>query len=216
MRSMTAGSVRYYAAALSAGHVVIDDTETRLPLRHGHHRYTIQANDGSCRTLSVPLEGTTNAMPVALRDVVISNHGRWRAEHWGALYSAYGRSPFFDYIAPELHRLLVEGKQHYLLELNNDLQQLVCEFVDLPVRWTMRSLFDSEGEPVADLRRCTAGKHGDTLPVHDVAYHQVWQERAGGFTAGLSILDLVFNTGREAIITLSDMTQDINTTNNNS
>ena len=123
-------------------------------------RYTIQANDGSCRTLSVPLEGATNAMPVALRDVVISNHGRWCAEHWGALYSAYGRSPFFDYIAPELHRLLVEGKQHYLLELNNDLQQLVCEFADLPVRWTMLSR--CEGEPVADLRRCTAGITGDS------------------------------------------------------
>lgn len=206
MCGMTAGSVRYYATALASGHVIIDDTETRLPLRHGHHRYEIQDNDGHRRVLSVPLQGSTNAMPVPLRDVLIAGHGRWRGEHWGALYTAYGRSPFFDYIAPELHHIIVDGNQRYLIDFNNALQDLICEFADLDLTWSMLSA--SGNVASADYRGNTASKHGDTLPVTDVPYHQVWQERAGGFCAGLSVLDLVFNTGREAVLTLMAMTSE--------
>ena len=38
MGSMAAGSVRCYAAMVAAQKVYVDRNETRLPLRHSHHR----------------------------------------------------------------------------------------------------------------------------------------------------------------------------------
>ncbi len=124
--SMCAGSVRCYAAMLKAGKVVIDATEQRLPLRHSHHRYIIDAPNGTVK-LTVPLEGSSNAMPVMMKDVNLSEHGNWRHLHWGALFSSYGKSPFFDFIAQDLRSIIVEGKQSRLLDLNMQLHNLIVD-----------------------------------------------------------------------------------------
>lgn len=198
--SMCAGSVRYYAACMEAGVVVVDTAEVRLPLRHSHHRYAIAGPNG-VQQLTVPLVGETNAMPVLMRDVRISEHAGWRRLHWGALFSAYGRTPYFDYIAPELETIIT-GNQRWLLDYNEQLQQLIVDFMDLPVEFVRASEVDIT--TATDLLGKIGGKKPDTLPIVNVPYYQVWQERHG-FVANLSILDLLMNTGREGIITLIKM-----------
>lgn len=202
MGSMCAGSVRCYAAMLASGHVLIDAGEVRLPLRHSHHRYAIVGPNG-VQQLTVHLVGSTNAMPVPMRDVLISEHAQWRHVHWGALYSAYGKSPYFDYIADDLHSIIF-GNQKSLLELNNQLQQLIIEFLDLPIQVTVGTISDDVLADACDLRGRIGGKRPDGLPIRDVPYYQLWSDRHG-FTPNLSILDLLMNCGREAIFTLQSM-----------
>ena len=59
MGSMCAASVRCYAAAIDAGTLLVDLDETRLPLRHSHHRYCVDGPNG-LQTLTVPLVGSSN------------------------------------------------------------------------------------------------------------------------------------------------------------
>ena len=150
--SMCAGSVRCYAAMLKAGKVVIDATEQRLPLRHSHHRYIIDAPNGTVK-LTVPLEGSSNAMPVMMKDVNLSEHGNWRHLHWGALFSSYGKSPFFDFIAQDLRSIIVDGKQSRLLDLNMQLHNLIVDFMDLPITTTVAT-FSAEAATTI-FRWCT-------------------------------------------------------------
>ena len=203
MGSMCAASVRCYAAALKAGTLLVDLDEARLPLRHSHHRYRIDGPNG-IQTLTVPLVGSTNNMATPLRDVLISEHGDWRRLHWGALYSAYGRSPYFDYVADDLSRV-IHGSQRYLHEFNSQLHELVVDFMDLPLE-TRQSGGDNLPEGVTDLRRRIAMKRPDTLPIGNVPYYQMWQAQ-GGFKPDLSILDLMMNYGREGILILAAMTR---------
>ena len=202
MGSMCAASVRCYAAALKAGTLLIDLDEKRLPLRHSHHRYRVDGPNG-VQTLTVPLVGSTNNMMTPLRDVLISEHGDWRRLHWGALYSAYGRSPYFDYVADDLSRV-IHGSQRYLHEFNAQLHQVVVDFMDLPII-TSYGVGNSAAENVTDLRGRIAMKKPDTLPIANVPYYQMWKE-ADGFRPDLSILDLMMNMGREGIFTLMAMT----------
>ena len=199
---MAVGSVRYYAAAVCAGKVLIDDGERHLPLRHSHHRYAICGPNG-VQQLTVPLVGETNAMPVAMRDVRISEHCKWRHLHWGALFSAYGRSPYFDYVAADLEPIIM-GNQKFLLDFNEQLQQLIIDFMDLPV--TFGHYVPDAADGILDLRGKICGKRPDTLPITDLRYYQVWEHRHG-FIPGLSILDLLMNAGREGILTLMAMTE---------
>lgn len=199
---MAAGSVRYYAACVQAGTVAIDAGETRLPLRHSHHRYAIAGPNG-LQQLTVPLVGDTNAMAVPMRDVRISEHASWRRIHWGALFSAYGRTPYFDYVAADLEPIIM-GKQQWLLDYNQQLQELIVDFMDLPVHFVNAS--DVDASMATDLRGRIGGKKPDSLPIATVPYYQVWQERHG-FIDGLSIIDLMMNMGREGIFTLLKMTQ---------
>ena len=205
MGSMCAASVRCYAAALKAGTLLVDLGERRLPLRHSHHRYRIDGPNG-LQTLTVPLVGSTNNMMTPLKDVLISEHGDWRRLHWGALFSAYGRSSYFDYVADDLSRV-IHGSQRYLHEFNMQLHEVIVEFMDLPL--TTRYLDESEplDGTVTDLRGRIAMKKPDTLTIDNVPYYQMWKNQAG-FKADLSILDLMMNLGREAVLTLLDMTRE--------
>lgn len=202
--SMCAGSVRCYAMMVRHRHVLIDAAETHLPLRHSHHRYTIAGPNGPV-TLTVPLAAATRAMSTPMAAVKISEHGDWRHRHWGALYSAYGRSPYFDFIAADLHRIIVEGRQELLLDLNMAIHHLIVDFMDLPVTTTVTT---TAGAAVAagacDLRGLIGGKKGDTLPITDVPYYQLWAHR-NGFVPRLSVLDLLMNEGREGLLKLVKM-----------
>ncbi len=213
MGSMCAGDVRCYAAMVKAGEVVIDATEHRLPLRHSHHRYLIDAPNGPVK-LTVPLLGSTNAMPVMMKDMLVSEHGNWRHLHWGALFSSYGKSPFFDFVADDLHRIIADGAQQSLLELNMELHNLIVEFMDLPiitkVATTEQQIDEVLKRGALDLRGKIGGKRGDKLPICNVPYYQMWSQRRGSFAPSLSIFDLLMNEGREGIFTLIKMTEDFN------
>ena len=208
MGSMCAASVRCYAVALKADTLLVDLCEKRLPLRHSHHRYRVDGPNG-IQTLTVPLVGSTNNMMTPLCDVLISEHGDWRRLHWGALYSAYGRSPYFDYVADDLSRI-INGSQRYLHEFNAQLHQLIVDFMDLPL--STRYLEDSGKQALedgmVDLRGRMGMKKPDVLPIANVPYYQMWQETQG-FRPDLSILDLMMNTGREGIFTLMEMAKPI-------
>ena len=202
MGSMCAASVRCYAAAVKAGTLLVDLDEKHLPLRHSHHRYRIDGPNG-LQTLTVPLVGSTNNMVTLLRDVLISEHGDWRRLHWGALYSAYGRSPYFDYVADDLSRV-IHGTQRYLHEFNGQMHQFIVDFMDLP----LETRYICKGETIApeayDLRGRIGMKKADNLPIANVPYYQMWTGDEG-FRADLSVLDLMMNLGREGIFTLMEM-----------
>ena len=201
---MCAATVRCYAAALRAGTLLVDFDETRLPLRHSHHRYRIDGPNG-LQTLTVPLVGSTNNMMTPLKDVLISEHGDWRRLHWGALFSAYGRSPYFDYVSDDLARV-IHGSQHYLHEFNRQMHEVIVDFMDLPleIRY-VEEVGEKELEGAQDLRGRIAMKNNDTLPIENVPYYQMWAGQEG-FRPNLSILDLMMNMGREGIFTLIEMT----------
>ncbi|MBQ9555304.1 MAG: WbqC family protein [Muribaculaceae bacterium] len=207
MGGMCAASVRCYAAALAAGTLMVDLDERRLPLRHSHHRYRIDGPNG-VQTLTVPLVGSTNNMMTPLRDVLISEHGDWRRLHWGALFSAYGRSPYFDYVADDLSRV-IHGGQRYLHEFNRGLHEVIVDFMDLPLATRYLAAGDDVGGPVEDLRGKMGMKKPDAMPIDDVPYYQMWTGQATGFCPGLSILDLMMNMGREGVITLLEMARSL-------
>lgn len=208
--SITAPSVRCFAAMLAAGKVLVDPEQRQLPLRHSHHRYAILGPNG-VQQLSIPLVGSTNAMPVPMRQVRISEHARWRHLHWGALYSAYGSTPYFHYIADDLQRLILDDSDPSLLNFNQRLTSLIIKFLDLPV--TIETMTSGNiSEDYCDLRNRLGTKRPDGLAIIDVPYHQLWADRHG-FQPDLSILDLLMNCGREAIFTLIGMAQNLNLSN---
>jgi len=203
MGSMCAASVRCYAAAVKTGSLLVDLDEKRLPLRHSHHRYSIDGPNG-IQTLTVPLVGSTNNMMAPLRDVLISEHGDWRRLHWGALFSAYGRSPYFDYVADDLARV-INGGQRYLYEFNRQMHEVIVDFMDLPLRTRyVHGAEEADSDGLLDLWGRIAMKKPDALPIKDISYYQMWSGQEG-FRPRLSILDLMMNMGREGVITLMAM-----------
>ncbi len=189
-----AGSVDYYAAMLHYGLVGIDAAE-HYDKRHKHlNRMDIVAANG-LQSLSVPLQKPNRDMRVA--DIALSEHGNWRHNHWGALYSAYGRTPFFDYFADDLKRIYDDCSINTVGKLNLALHSAVVDFLDLPIQAVVAYEKDAcEGFECADMRD---GVFSATMMVKP--YYQIWADKHG-FRQGMSILDMLFNVGREAIFYL--------------
>ncbi|MGN0214153.1 MAG: WbqC family protein [Muribaculaceae bacterium] len=195
------GSVQYYAAMLAAKQPIIHSSQQSITKLWGHNHCRICGPNG-VQQLVIPIEKDTYYANTPISDVVISEHGNWRHQHWGALFSSYGKSPFFDYVADDLERI-IHGNQHFLLDLNMQLHQLVVDFLDLPIECSLSPVIP---DGAADWRKCVGEKNPAKQIVHDEPYYQLWAERFG-FVPNLSIIDMLCNVGREAVFTLIDMTK---------
>lgn len=198
-----AGSVGYYAAMLHFGSVVVDASEHYAR----DHRYLNRMEISTVnrrQSLSLPLQKPHRDM--AVDSIVLSEHGNWRHNQWGALFSAYGRTPFFDYFADDLHALYVDVQCCSLYSFCRRLHEMIVDFLDLPITtdYVLSSDCSAISGQLHDLRDTKPFLAWESRHVRTVEYYQIWGDRIG-FQTQLSILDLLFNEGREAIFTLRRM-----------
>lgn len=186
--SRYAGSVGYYAAMLHYGSVAIDNTLCFNKKDKTLNRMDIVGTNG-VQSLTIPLVKPHASMTIDR--VQIAEHANWRHNHWGALFSAYGRTPFFEYFADDLRNIYFNTDITTIAAFNAALDAAIIDFLDLPIEILL--LERSEGK--VDLT-----KEKEAFQTNP-AYYQIWATKHG-FQPGMSILDLLFNEGREAIFTL--------------
>lgn len=80
------------------------------------NRVTISTPNGPLR-LSVPLYDARKKQPV--EDIRICYMHSWQRQHWTAIFSAYGKTPYFEYYADYI-RPIYEKQPTYLVDLNNE------------------------------------------------------------------------------------------------
>lgn len=153
------------------------------------------------QTLTIPVE-KSDGDKCLMRDIRISDHGNWRRLHWNALATAYGDSPFFDYYADDL-RPFYEQRFSFLLDFNMQMTAKLCELLDITPNISLSEEYVKDVESgVDDFREVIRPKHpmpdADFIPK---PYYQVYAQRHG-FIPNLSILDLLFNMGNEAVFYL--------------
>lgn len=164
------------------------------------------------QTLSIPVSCPQGSQlsKTPMRDVRISDHGNWRHIHWNTLCSAYGESPFFDYYQDDL-RPFFERKWTFLFDFNMEITIKMVELLDIRPKISLTTGFLSdtsmaenaiENSLVDDFRNIIRPKHpGLDSDFMARPYYQVYQQKHG-FLPNMSILDLLFNEGNEAILWL--------------
>lgn len=185
----------------------LNQSDCCLIERHDHfvkqtyrNRCVIATTSG-LQVLTVPIERYEGAH-CEMRDIRISDHGSWRHLHWNALQSAYGESPFFEFYADDL-RPFFERRWEFLFDFNTAITRKMCELLDVHPQIAFTEAYASaEEEGVTDFRDAIRPKH----PLPDDGfrlrrYYQVYEQKHG-FQPNLSILDLLFNEGPEAVLYL--------------
>ena len=192
------GPVQWYQALNKAEICFIDQHETfqKQTLRN---RCVIATANGR-QALTVPVKHGTSKL---IRDIRISDHGEWRHLHWNALLSAYGHSPFFEYYADDIHPFF-EKRWEFLFDFNLDIMHTMCQLLDIERTPTPGP---SPGDPTPGPSQ---GRGDNDYPTtlnaqpstfHFKPYYQVFAAKHG-FLENLSILDLLFNMGPEAVFYL--------------
>ncbi|MDD6888705.1 MAG: WbqC family protein [Bacteroidales bacterium] len=192
--------IGYYMALAQQQRVVVDTAMPFDKRAKAVHRYDIVDTQGRCQ-LTVPINRPHSGSPTdrpLWTDATVSRHGQWWRLHRTALESAYGRTPFFEYLIDRFDTVLCDpadpAAAPNVVELARRADALIRPLLllDTPVEW--RPLTTEEADAI-DLRRA------DFTLTAPQPYWQVRQSKLG-FQPNLSILDALFNLGPEAALLL--------------
>lgn len=189
-----------YAQLYAAEGLLVDADGTFV--KQTFRSRAIIATENGTQTLTIPIVHNNGQK---MRDVRISEHGNWRHLHWNALQSAYRKSPFFDYYADDFAHFY-EEKDGFLLDFNMRLHATICGLIGLerPIATLEESTMEWAKNNYSDLRPAAAPQEfAKNAPPAPPTYYQVFAQR-NGFIPNLSIIDLLFNMGPEALIVLRD------------
>ena len=195
------GSVDWYRQLVCAeGDIYIDAGENYVK-QTTRNRCEIATANGK-QTLSVPVSIPPSfrrgmGRGCSIREVLVSEHGNWRHQHWEALKSAYGMSPFFDYYQDDIRPFFDEevfraNDWQRLFDYNLAIMRKMLDLIGVKKEIKLTSL------PPTPQQGGRVFHVPVNVPVH---YYQTFQKRHG-FIPNLSILDLLFNEGPEAILYL--------------
>lgn len=169
------------------------DNYQKQTYRNRAHIYSAQGK----LALTVPVIYTQTNRQL-YKDIQIFNESNWQDLHWKSIQTSYNGSPFFEYYEDDLKHLF-EKQYDNLMAFNLDCFSAVleCLQLDIPIQYTdsfEKNLAEGiDYRPLVDNRKEIAQNFN--------TYVQVFDDKHG-FMDNLSILDLIFNEGPNAMLYL--------------
>jgi len=174
---------------------ILIEREEHFPKQTYRNRANIYSPEGIL-TLVVPVvKGSKTHTKV--KDVKISYDFDWQRLHWQSLGACYRRSAYFEYYEDDFARFYDRQKQvTYLFDYNEELLQLLLKFTKIKTEVGYTTEYHPEYTSIPDFRTSIHPKKETEL--QQKPYFQVFEDRQG-FLQNLSIVDLLFNQGPQAI-----------------
>jgi hypothetical protein len=186
--------IHYISIIFRSEKVLIEKEENYLKQTY-RNRCLILTSDGPS-ALSVPvMEGSSRKTPV--KEIKIDYSKRWQQVHMRALISSYRSSAFFEYYFEDFEKIIL-GKSEYLLDLNSLALSTILRIINIPTPVEFTEVFEKDTGQDYDLRYRISPKKDKPGTTPEKEYYQVFGNKFG-FIPGLSILDLIFNTGFDAV-----------------
>ena len=190
-------SIAQMAAMVQADEVVfeIDDNYQKQSYRSR----TYIAHSNGVLLLNIPIKHSKDGKKNKTKDVIIENDFPWQIQHWKSLESAYRTSPYFEYYEDDLKPLFLKPVNS-LLKFNMEVFDFVCELLDVNINYTFTTEY-FKNPAQQDLRILANPKL--KLDFKLAPYFQVLTKE-DEFLPNLSILDLLFNEGTNALTYLEN------------
>lgn len=173
--------------ALMSGEPVFMEQYENYQKQTIRNRCVIDSPNGPL-SLSVPVDRSYfSGGKCLMKDVRISGHSDWRRQHWHALETSYFNSPFFEYLQDDFIRVY-EKDWTYLIDFNEALLDVCMDVMEI--------------DKCIERTDSFVGCNSLSPFKNERPYYQVFQQKHG-FLADLSIVDLIFNMGKESVLYLS-------------
>ena len=157
------------------------------------NRCTIYGANGRL-DLNIPVRHSQRNRQLT-KDIEIANTEDWQSQHFKSLHSAYSRSPFYEFYIDELEPLFSEPAEN-LADFNRSSIEKVFSCLQLPFGYETTNQFEKHPREYQDARGLANARKEIVQDFEP--YTQVFSN-ANGFIPNLSILDLLFNEGPNAV-----------------
>lgn len=184
--------IEYFSLILKADEVIIEREENYVKQSYRNRCYVLTAQGR--QPLSVPVYlGSQHKTPV--KDIRIDYSKRWQQVHLRTITASYSSSPYFEYYFEILEKV-ISVKNDFLLELNTKLTETVSGILKINTKFSYSTTFAPPVETENDFRYKISPKVKSQFSTK--GYLQVFNI-GRTFVRELSILDLIFNMGPEAV-----------------
>ena len=139
------------------------------------------AGPNNLQVLSLPIVHPGNY--AAMAEVKLNNNENWQIKHWRSIETSYRKAPFFEYYAHHFEPLF-QKKYGLLAEISIEAIYIIFKILKFEKRIVLNFSNQRTISPIN-----AEGK---------IQYQQVFIERHG-FIPDVSILDLIFNEGPNAM-----------------
>lgn len=141
------GSLEYYVILLGADEVTFEVSQHYKKQTYKNRCYFVTSQ--GLIPLTVPVK-YGNRTP--LREVRIDHSQSWLRAHWGALYSAYGKAPFYAFFEEEFRKVW-ETRHTFLIDLNLEMMTLCLRCLHCDMPYSLTEKYDKMSESdVCDFR----------------------------------------------------------------
>ena len=193
--------IEYFTSIINSKEVIIEKKESYKKQTY-RNRCEVYSSNGKL-DLSIPII-KINGHNTRTEDIRISYKYNWQKKHWRAIESAYNSSPFFLYYKDDLRKFFTE-KYESLIDFNFDLLMVLFEMLEIKPKIKFSNEFiKSYDENSIDKRNIISPKNNNNSSENFPAYTQVFDTKLG-FIPNLSIIDLIFNEGPNAIEYLNNV-----------
>ncbi len=180
-----------YVVMAKTGTVILEREDHYQKQTYRNRCYIYGANGK--QLLTVPVIHVKGLGHQKSKDIQIDNSFNWQKNHLRSIQTAYRSSPFFEYYEDELMPVF-EKKYKFLLDLNLETEQFISELLFLELSRDFTTEY--EENHADDFRYLVNAKSKKEFLLRP--YQQVFTDKHG-FLSNLSILDLLFNEGTNAL-----------------
>ena len=192
-------NIAHFVALIKSKEVVFEVCDNYQKQTY-RNRSDIYSANGKL-SLSVPVS-YTQKLRQKTKDVLISSVDDWQSKHLKSFDSAYRMSPFYEFYIDDLMPIF-KTEFKYLLDLNLKCFELLTKALELEISTRLSEDFTIPDNSSYDFRNLVNTKKNNAFQFNK--YTQVFTKKHGYIT-NLSILDLLFNKGPNAINYLESQT----------
>ncbi len=187
------GPVTQYVAMASQTAIVFEKQDNFQKQTYRNRCYIYGANGK--QLLSVPILHSKSKGRQKTKEVKIDNSFSWQKIFIKSLESSYRSSPYFEFYEDEI-KIVFEKSYSYLLDLNLEAHEIMSSCLQLENNITFTDTYKELNSEVQDYRFLVDARKE---PAYDLSsYTQVFDNKHG-FINNLSILDLLFHEGTNAL-----------------
>jgi len=189
--------IQYVAIAKSKE--IIFEVEDNFQKQTYRNRCYISTANGK-HLLNVPVQHTKGIKQKS-KDTKIDYKDDWHKLHVKSLQTAYSSSPFFEFYIDDLLPIF-EKRIPFLVDLNLKCHEFMMDALQLEISTSKTTKYHKDVDYL-DLRNLAIAKSNKTYNLE--RYIQVFEQNQG-FLSNLSILDLLFMEGPNALNYLESQT----------
>jgi hypothetical protein len=184
--------VEYFSLISHTDEIFIETEENYLKQSYRNRCYILEAHGPQLLTVPV-LQGSQHKTPI--KDIKIDYSKRWQQVHLRAISASYRASPYFQFYFESIEKI-ISKKADYLFDLNMELTESLLKMMKIETQLTYTTYFQPVENNENDFRYKLSPKNESDFLTRE--YIQVFNNN-NTFVKGLSIIDLIFNMGPEAV-----------------